>query len=202
MSYETDLRQHYDRIRARIGRRAVRQATVIYPFMFGPQIPARKARGTIDYKVPYGPFPTPMEWRSVMLAQVSAKYGVSGEDILSSSRKWIHSRPRHEFWYRLIKELKWNLVNTAKRTGGWDHSTILSGIRSYAFKNGLDLPPGYTFSGRQSTRGSAADKITGIKFLAPHAEKDLGAKQRGSNVRGLYDGAILILPGVAPRFGT
>lgn len=199
MSYEAELRNHYDRVRARIGRRV--PCTTVYPYMFGPYMPARHV-GIVDYKVQFGPFPTPAEWRSIMLAQVADKYGVSSADILSNSRKWIHTRPRHEFWYRCIKELKWNLVNTAARTGDWDHTTVLSGIRSYAFKNGLDLPPGYAFSGRQSERGGAADKITGLKFLAPHAEKELRGKQRGSNVRGLYDGPVLILPGLAPRFSA
>jgi hypothetical protein len=203
VSYETDLRQHYNRIRGRIGSKAVRQTTVIYPYMFGPSRPARPVVHRVDYKVQYGPFVTPAEQMSILLAKVAEKYGVEKSDILGASRLWVHTRPRHEFWFRCIAELKWNLVKTAARTastGKRDHTTILAGIRSYAFKNGLDLPPGYTFSGRLSARGSAADKITGIKFLAPHAEKDLGAKQRGSQVRGLYDGPVLILPGVAPHW--
>lgn len=73
----------------------------------------------------------------LILRDVSNRYDMSRDEILSQRRAPPVVKARHELYYLLKKHTLWSLPKIGDFCEGRDHTTILHGIRAHCAKNNL-----------------------------------------------------------------
>lgn len=77
--------------------------------------------------------PAPMRPWKAILAEVCKKHGVHPRDVLRHDRRQFICAARFEAFYRVREERPHlSLPQIAKMFGGYDHTTVLNGIRQHA----------------------------------------------------------------------
>jgi len=72
--------------------------------------------------------PRPMH---VIIAQVAEKHGLEYSEIFTKQRARRYSWARQEAMWRLAKEVTASLPEIGRALGGFDHTTVLHGIRRH-----------------------------------------------------------------------
>lgn len=74
-----------------------------------------------------------------VLAEVADRHRIDMADLIGPCRQYRFSRPRMEAYFRIYTEcphLSFPAIGRA--IGGRDHTTILSGVKAYCRKTGID----------------------------------------------------------------
>lgn len=77
-----------------------------------------------------------LRWRAI-LSEVAAKHKMPVSAVISHRRGKNIVAARHELWVRLIDETSLSYPEIGRRTGDFDHSTILHAVQIYKRKHGL-----------------------------------------------------------------
>lgn len=72
-------------------------------------------------------------WRAIVM-EVCLKHAVSMMEITSDQRKQQIVHARHEAFWRCSKETRLSLANIGGKMGGFDHTTVIHGIRKHALR--------------------------------------------------------------------
>jgi len=74
--------------------------------------------------------------------RVAGKHGLTLKGFLTRTRKRPFARARQEAAYEMALLTKLTLQQIGTVLGGYDHTTVIHGIRAYAKRHGLPLPRG------------------------------------------------------------
>lgn len=66
-----------------------------------------------------------------IIKEVCERHRLSPSAVLSRSRMNEIVIARHEIWHRVRSELGWSYPRIGKVIGGFDHTTVLSGVRAH-----------------------------------------------------------------------
>src|SRR5690606_25383533 len=120
MSYETDLIERYRAVRERLTTAPVGEKPLpVYP---GP---------TPTPTLPPRHRPSALEWREIV-REVATEHGLDERELMQPGyrpQKIIIAR--HEAFYRLRHERLLSLAEIGRLMGGFDHTTVLHGIRRH-----------------------------------------------------------------------
>ena len=87
--------------------------------------------------------PAPMT-RHAILSEVALDNGMLYQSLLIHSRTTNYVHPRQEAMYRLRVERGFSYPQIGKYVGGFDHTTVISGIRAYCLREEIPLPKDMT----------------------------------------------------------
>lgn len=80
----------------------------------GPHVPE-------DARIPF----------SVLLEWICATYNITPVSLFAHRRKLTLVTPRHHLWFLARRHTTMSLPEIARRSGGFDHTTLISGIRKF-----------------------------------------------------------------------
>ena len=72
----------------------------------------------------------PFRWKAI-IRDVCAKHGISLNELMSRRRFKAICAARHECFYRLKNETALSLPQVGRVMGGFDHTTVLAGVRRH-----------------------------------------------------------------------
>lgn len=73
----------------------------------------------------------PVTWKTIA-AEVCSKHSVTMAELMSPRRKQNIVHARHEAFYRCSLETSLSLAQIGRRLGGFDHTTVISGMKRHA----------------------------------------------------------------------
>lgn len=91
------------------------------------------------------------KWKQIV-TEVAAKHKIGRVEILSRTRRTPIVAARHEAMWRMRAETTLSLPEIGKRLGGFDHTTVLHGVRKHeaAMRGETYRQPYYTESKREA----------------------------------------------------
>ena len=115
------------------------EAKLVYVLPIGPVMPQIYNPKTISQGMAYAQqiiesgkvLTVPRNRGTHIMREVSARYNISLEDIISKRRDQKLVRARQEIMYRLCTETDWSLPQIGRLLGNRDHTTILHGRRKF-----------------------------------------------------------------------
>lgn len=140
--FETDLKERYAAIRRRLRfggavaeprpRDVVERRLVPWPL---PR-PMPEARPRVEAPAPRPPsaVDTLPEFHTIadrIIAEVADKHGLTVHEVKSTRRKAQIIDARYEAFHRVSKETPMSLPQIGRKFGGYDHTTVLHGIRTH-----------------------------------------------------------------------
>lgn len=131
-SYEQALKERYAEVRGRL-RPVARNAT----YLPRPAVRVQQVRQQWPVAAA-APLPVATErlpeYHTIadrIIAEVADKHGLSVVEIKAVRRKIKIIDARYEAFYRISKETTMSLPMIGRKFGGYDHTTVLHGIRTY-----------------------------------------------------------------------
>lgn len=115
--------EHYAEVRRRLSPFSEAPAVVIPAVVVREIAPPKPER-------PQSVISYPSRWRPIAEAVCEAR-GVKFEDMISFSRLNDLVIARHEVWALMRKDLRWSYPRIGRAFGPFDHTSVISGIRSH-----------------------------------------------------------------------
>lgn len=132
-SYEQSLKQRYADIRVRLGGPKPKELRLSRPAVRVQQVRQQ-------WPVPAVAPPPPVAVEKLpefhtaadrIIAEVADKHGLTVSEVKATRRKAKIVDARYECFYRLSKETEMSLPMLGRKMGGYDHTTVLHGIRTH-----------------------------------------------------------------------
>lgn len=141
MSHLEMLATHYAAVQARLGMPAPKRRMALVPRPITPPIPIAPEPKPIvlppapdpEPETPSAPMPGefPLLPGAAILAEVTARHGVTLRALKGESLARDVTAARAEACWRLRNELGWSWARVAEAVGRWDHTTAIAAYRRY-----------------------------------------------------------------------
>jgi hypothetical protein len=124
MSYEQALKERYVEARWRLGAGPKPRTALVQRVCQQRPVPAAPAP-VVETKQSF------QTAADMIIREVAAKHGLTLAEIKATRRKVKIVDARYEVFFRLSKETSMSLPMIGKKLGGYDHTTVLHGIRMH-----------------------------------------------------------------------